>query len=73
MVTVHKCKECGQTYLSWNEFDAHVNRDLQKSLPEDVDIALKKRAADDGVRFSDVVITALRKYLELKEKGGIKS
>jgi hypothetical protein len=34
MVTVHTCKECGQTYLSWNEFDAHVNRHLQKHLDE---------------------------------------
>jgi hypothetical protein len=34
MVTVHKCKECGQTYLSWKEFDTHVNRHLQKHLDE---------------------------------------
>jgi hypothetical protein len=34
MVTVHKRKECGQTYLSRNEFDAHVNRHLQKHLDE---------------------------------------
>jgi hypothetical protein len=34
MVTVHTCKECGQTFLSWKEFDAHVNRHLQKHLDE---------------------------------------
>ena len=34
MVTVHTCKECGQTYLSWKEFDNHVNRHLQKHLDE---------------------------------------
>jgi hypothetical protein len=34
MVTVHKCKECQQTFLSWNEFDAHVNRHLQRHLDE---------------------------------------
>jgi hypothetical protein len=34
MVTVHKCKECGQTYVSWKEFDTHVNRHLQKHLDE---------------------------------------
>jgi hypothetical protein len=34
VVTVHKCKECGQTYLSWKEFDTHVNRHLQKHLDE---------------------------------------
>jgi hypothetical protein len=34
MVTVHKCKECQQTFLSWKEFDAHVGRHLQKHLDE---------------------------------------
>ena len=34
MVKVHTCKECGQTFLSWKEFDAHVNRHLQKHLDE---------------------------------------
>jgi len=34
MVSVHKCKECQQTFLSWKEFDAHVNRHLQKHLDE---------------------------------------
>jgi hypothetical protein len=34
MVTVHKCKECGQTYLSWKEYDTHVNRHLQKHLDD---------------------------------------
>jgi hypothetical protein len=34
MVTVHKCKECEQTFLSWKEFDAHVSRHLQKHLDE---------------------------------------
>jgi hypothetical protein len=37
------------------------------SIPDDVDIALKKRAADDNVRFSDVAIAAFRQYLGLKE------
>jgi hypothetical protein len=31
---VNTCKECGQTFLSWKEFDAHVNRHLQKHLDE---------------------------------------
>jgi hypothetical protein len=34
MVTVHKCKECQQTFPSWKEFDAHVGRHLQKHLDE---------------------------------------
>jgi hypothetical protein len=34
MVKVHTCKVCGQTFLSWKEFDAHVNRYLQKHLDE---------------------------------------
>ena len=34
VVTMHKCKECGQTYLSWKEFDTHVNQHLQKHLDE---------------------------------------
>jgi hypothetical protein len=34
VVTVHKCKECGRTYLSWKEFDTHVNLHLQKHLDE---------------------------------------
>ncbi len=34
MVTVHTCKECGQTYVSWKEFDNHVNRHFQKHLDE---------------------------------------
>ena len=34
MVTVHKCKECQQTFLSSKEFDNHVNRHLQKHLDE---------------------------------------
>ncbi|MGB6532525.1 MAG: hypothetical protein WBF33_30870 [Candidatus Nitrosopolaris sp.] len=38
------------------------------SLPDELDIALKKRAADDGVRFSDVVVSALQEYLGLKPK-----
>ena len=32
MVKVHKCKERQQTFLSWKEFDTHVNRHLQKHL-----------------------------------------
>jgi hypothetical protein len=34
VVTVHKCRECEQTFLSWKEFDAHVVRHLQKHLEE---------------------------------------
>ena len=34
MVTVHKCKECAQTFLSRKEFGAHINRHLQKHLDE---------------------------------------
>jgi hypothetical protein len=34
LVKVHKCKECEQTFLSWKEFDTHVNRHLQKHLDE---------------------------------------
>ena len=34
MVTVHKCKECQQTFLSWKEFDTPVGRHLQKHLDE---------------------------------------
>ncbi|MGB8934465.1 MAG: hypothetical protein WCC17_05100 [Candidatus Nitrosopolaris sp.] len=33
-MTVHTCKECGQTFLSWKEFDSHVNKHLQKHLDE---------------------------------------
>lgn len=33
------------------------------SIPDETNIALKKRAADDNMRFSDVVIAALRQYL----------
>lgn len=28
------CKECGQTFLSWKEFDNHVNKHLQRHLDE---------------------------------------
>lgn len=35
------------------------------SIPDEIDIALKKRAADDNMRFSNVVIAALRQYLNL--------
>ena len=41
------------------------------SVPDDIDIALKKRAADDNVRFSDVAVAAFRQYLglpKLKER-----
>ena len=34
VVKVHTCKECGQTFLSWKEFDTHVGRHLQKHLDE---------------------------------------
>jgi hypothetical protein len=43
------------------------------SLPDEVDVALKKRAADDDIRFSKVVETALREYLGLKNKTKEKS
>lgn len=33
-MTTYTCKECGQTFLSWKEFDNHVNRHLQKHLDE---------------------------------------
>lgn len=33
-MTTRICKECGQTFLSWEEFDVHVNRHLQKHLDE---------------------------------------
>lgn len=33
-MTTRVCKECGQTFLSWEEFDVHVNRHLQKHLDE---------------------------------------
>ncbi len=46
------------------------------SIPDEIDIALKKRA-DDNTRFSDVVIFALRQYLNSgpreKEKPSKKS
>jgi hypothetical protein len=38
------------------------------SLPEDLDIALRRRAVDDGVRFSDAVVSAVRMYLESKKE-----
>jgi hypothetical protein len=34
MVKVHKCKECGQTFLSQKAFDVHVDKHLQKHLDE---------------------------------------
>ena len=33
-MTVHTCKECSQTFLSWKEFDNHVNKHLQTHLEE---------------------------------------
>jgi hypothetical protein len=42
------------------------------SLPDELDIALKKRAADDNMRFSEVVTTALRQYLGLKDLKKVK-
>jgi hypothetical protein len=38
------------------------------SLPDDLDIALRRRAVDDGVRFSDAVIAAVRMYLQMESK-----
>ena len=38
------------------------------SIPDDLDLALKRRAVDDGVRFSDVVIAAVRMYLQQPQK-----
>jgi hypothetical protein len=38
------------------------------SIPDDIDVALKKRAVDDNVRYSDVVVTALKMYLGIKDK-----
>jgi hypothetical protein len=36
------------------------------SIPDEIDVVLKKRAIDDNVRYSDVVVTALKKYLGIK-------
>lgn len=33
------------------------------SFPDDIDLALRRRAIDDGVRFSDLVTAAVRMYL----------
>jgi hypothetical protein len=38
------------------------------SIPDEIDVALKKRAADDNVRYSAVVVTALKAYLGIKDK-----
>jgi hypothetical protein len=38
------------------------------SLPDDLDIALRRRAVDDGVRFSDAVVAAVRMYLQMEKK-----
>jgi ribbon-helix-helix CopG family protein len=37
-------------------------------IDEDLDVALKKRAAEDNVRFSDIVEAALKEYLAKKRK-----
>jgi hypothetical protein len=37
-------------------------------IEEDLDVALKKRAAEENVRFSDIVEAALREYLAKKKK-----
>lgn len=33
------------------------------SFPDDLDLALRRRAVDDDTRFTDVVIAAVRMYL----------
>lgn len=38
------------------------------SIPDEIDIALKKRAVDDNTRFSTVVEMALREYLGFDKK-----
>ena len=49
----------------------HCNSKLRKrtfSIPDEIDIALKKRAVDDNTRFSTVVEMALREYLGLDKR-----
>jgi hypothetical protein len=63
---VHKCKECEQTFLSWKEFDAHVNRHLQKHLEEYAPKIPEKKTPWES--FSDIPEGMNRDLLKVFEK-----
>ena len=64
MVKMHTCKECGQTFLSWKEFDAHVNRHLQKHLDEYAPKIPEKKAWEAFSNIPEGMNLALLKVFE---------
>jgi hypothetical protein len=66
MVTVHTCKECGQTFLSWKEFDNHVTRHLQKHLDEFAATIPEKKTPSEA--FSNIPEGLDRELLMVFEK-----
>ena len=66
MVTVHKCKDCQQTFLSWKEFDAHVGRHLQKHLDGYTPKILQKKTPWEA--FGNIPEDMNRDLLKVFEK-----
>jgi hypothetical protein len=66
MVTVHTCKECRQTFLSWKELDVHVNRHLQKHLDEYAPKIPEKKTP--GEAFSNIPENMNSDLLKVFEK-----
>ena len=66
MVTVHKCKECAQTFLSRKEFGAHVNHHLQKHLDEYSPKVPEKKTPWES--FSNIPEGMNRELLKVFEK-----
>jgi hypothetical protein len=71
MVTVHRCKECKQTFLSSKEFDVHVNRHLQRHLDEYAPKIPEKKTAWEA--FSNIPEDMNRDLLKVFENLGDKS
>jgi hypothetical protein len=63
---VHTVKECEQIFLSWKEFDAHVNRHLQKHLDEYAPIIPEKKTPWEA--FSNIPEGMNRALLKVFEK-----
>jgi hypothetical protein len=62
----YTCKECGQTYLSWEEFDKHVNKHLQKHLDE-FEPKIPEKKTPSQV-FSNIPVGMNRELLKVFEK-----
>jgi hypothetical protein len=69
MVTVHTCKECRQTFLSWKEFDVHVNRHLQRHLDEYAPKIPEKKTPWEA--FSNIPKNMNRDLLKVSSKVGL--